>query len=213
MAMSKIVRNIEFLKEILTGKSYAECAKKHGVSAACVSSNVRGVLKILKSYTDIDISNSSNVNYLREKKEEIQKYLSQPLPKVSITPLAREYLRIKLGKHYIRHPNQVASLWEDIIKSRGRYIKPQDALSIQKWLASEGYFVGNIMTDEMEIFALDTLKNSLQSATSQNGLYSFSIKEIKKLKKNSFIALAEISRGDHKAMQEVFIELRLRHKQ
>ena len=45
MDTSTVTRNILILKEVLSGKTYAECAKKFNISLASVTTNIRSLLK------------------------------------------------------------------------------------------------------------------------------------------------------------------------
>ncbi len=85
MDTSTVTRNILILKEVFSGKTYAECAKKFNMSLTSVTTNIRSLLKHLKEHTDINVLEATSFSYVLEKKEEIEKYLDKPFPKTIIT--------------------------------------------------------------------------------------------------------------------------------
>ena len=144
MPTSLYETNIAILKEALTGKSYQECAKEFKITN--VSQYIRSFLDALREHTDIDIISSASYAYIHEKKKEIKKYLDASLPKVSITKAAKAYLQENFGKYYAKDPAKVAASWEKATKVFTSFRERRNLLSIQNWLASEGYMVGDIVT-------------------------------------------------------------------
>ena len=67
--------------------------------------------------------------------------------------------------------------------------------SIQNWLASEGYMVGDIVTDEMLDFAWLALKSGIESLNLTKEQNTFAVKKIEK------------GKGTHKSTRKLAIEL------
>src|SRR5215204_2306041 len=99
--MSVIARNKELLKSVLIdGLSYPECATKyHLIHSGSVSAAVRSMVEMLKEHTDIEIDSNGSYAYVVQQKEKILQYLDNPMPKVSIVPAVKEYLKKKFGKY------------------------------------------------------------------------------------------------------------------
>ena len=208
MDTSTVARNISILEEVLSGKMYAECAKKFAISLPTVSSSIRSLLKLLKEHTDIELSESLSYSYLHEKKEEIKKYLAEPFPKTPITPSARAYLQKKFGKHYARHPDKVAAEWTEIGKAFNYFSARRDILSIQTWLASEGYIVGNLLTDAMLDFAFAMLEEALIPIQAHTDTHSFVVKKVERSGwKTKLIVHAEIGQNDHRVLRQFSIDV------
>ena len=200
--------NIAILKEALAGKSYQECAKQFQISVANVSQYIRTFLDALREHTDIDIISSASYAYIHEKKKEIKKYLKAPIPKVSITKAAKAYLNQKFGKYYAKDPAKVAATWSDATKVFTSFRDRRNLLSIQNWLASEGYMVGDVITDAMLDFAWATLRSSLEPVNLEEGQNTFVVKKIERSSwQKKLIVHAEIGQDQHKATRKFAIEL------
>ena len=211
MDTSTVTRNILILKEVFSGKTYAECAKKFNMSLASVTTNIRSLLKHLKEHTDINVLEASSFSYVLEKKEEIEKYLDKPFPKTIITKNATAYLQQKFTKYFASHPEKVASHWDEVRDSFNRYRQWRDILSIQRWLASEGYLVGNVVTDAMLDFVFETLKKTLSSINACDEKYSLVVKKVERQThyktRAKAIVQAEIGEGKHRTTRQFSIEL------
>jgi hypothetical protein len=202
------MRNIAIMQEVLSGESYAECAKKFNMSVSSVSNSIRTILKLLREHTDIDVLESSSYGYVLEKKAEIKRYLTTPFPKTTITPSARDYLQEKFGKYYASDPGKVAATWTDIAKAFRNFSAQRDLLSIQRWLASEGHLVGNVLTDAMLDFAWEALKDGLSSVKTDQNEYSFVIKKVERTGwKTKLVLHAEIKQNDHQVVRRFSIDL------
>jgi hypothetical protein len=202
------MRNVGIMQEVLSGKDYGECAKKFNISVASVANSIRFTLKLLREHTDIDVLESSNYGYVLEMKAEIKKYLTEPFPKTTITPSAREYLQEQFGKYYASTPSKVAAAWMDITKAFNHFRAQRDLLSIQRWLASEGHLVGNVLTDTMLNFAWEALKEGLSSVKADQGEYSFAIKKVERTGwKTKLVVHAEIKQKDHQVVRRFLIDL------
>jgi DNA-binding NarL/FixJ family response regulator len=59
-----VMRNVAILEAVLSGQDYASCAKIFNISVATIANSLRTTLKLLKEHTDIDIAESSSVDYL-----------------------------------------------------------------------------------------------------------------------------------------------------
>lgn len=205
---STIMRNIKIIKEVLYGKSYAECSDQFGLTVPTIGNAIRLTLELLKEHTDIDVSPSASYYYVLEKQNEIKKFLSEPFPKVNITYAAKIYLRETYGKYYARDPKKVVDRWSDITKKFNYYRSRSDLISIQNWLASEGYFVGNVITEPMLNFALNTLKDNLALINKEQDDCSFVIKKINRTGwKTKLMISAEIKQGDHKVTRQFSLDL------
>ena len=206
MPTSLYETNIAILKEALTGKSYQECAKEFKITN--VSQYIRSFLDALREHTDIDIISSASYAYIHEKKKEIKKYLDASLPKVSITKAAKAYLQENFGKYYAKDPAKVAASWEKATKVFTSFRERRNLLSIQNWLASEGYMVGDIVTDEMLDFAWAALKSGIESLNLTKEQNTFAVKKVEKSSwQKKLIIQAEIGKGAHKSTRKLAIEL------
>jgi hypothetical protein len=208
MDTTTVERNIAIVEAVLSGSDYTECAKKFNISAASIANSVRAILKLLKEHTDIDIVESASYAYIVEKKDEVKKYLAGSFPKTPLTPTARSYLQKKFGKYYAREPDKLVAEWEAISKAFNPFSAQRDLLSIQKWLASEGYLVGNILTDEMIDFAWNTLTESLSLVAAKKDQYSFVIKKVERTGwKTKLVIHAEMTQDDHQVTRRFAIDL------
>src|SRR6516162_3459882 len=108
------MRNVHLLNEILSGKSLAECAREFNMSIATIASSLRSILRHLKEYTSIDIEESSNYAYILSKSESIKESLTEPFPRVTISPSAKDFLLKTFGKDYARCPQEIAAKWQEI---------------------------------------------------------------------------------------------------
>ena len=206
--MSTVMRNVAIMEEVLAGFDYDSCAKKFNISSPSVANSIRSTIKVLKEHTDIDILESSSYGYVIEKKEEIKKYLTSPFPKTSITPSAKKYLIKNYGKYYAREPGKVAADWATINKAFNRFSAWRDLGSIQDWLASEGFLVGNVLTDAMLDFAWSALQERLTSIETEQGDCSFKIKNVERTGwKNKLVMHAEIGEKGHKVIRKFSIDL------
>jgi hypothetical protein len=202
------MRNVAIMQEVLIGKDYKECAKQFNMSVASVSNSIRTLLKLLREHTDIDVLESSSYGYVLEKKAEIKKYLAEPFPKTTITPSAREYLQANFGKYYASTPSKVAAAWTEITKVFNHFSEQRDLTSIQRWLASEGCLVGNILTDAMLNFAWEALEKGLSSLKADQDEYSFVIKKVEKTGwKTKLVVHAEIKQKDRQVLRRFSIDL------
>ena len=176
-----------------------------------VANNARSLLKHIKEHTDINILETSCFSYLLEKKEEIEKYLDEPFPKVIMTKNASAYLQEKFTKYFAYHPEKVASHWDEVRDSFNKYRQGHDILSIQQWLASEGYLVGNIVTDAMLDFVFETLKKTLSSINACDEKCSLVVKKVERQThykaRVKAIVQAEIGEGKHRTTRQFSIEL------
>jgi len=205
---STVMRNVAIMQEVLSGKSYGECAKKFNMSVASVSNSIRTTLKLLREHTDIDVLESSSYGYVLEKQEEIKKYLLGPFPKTTITPSAKRFLQERFGKYYARETGKVAAAWMDITKAFNHFSAQRDLSSIQRWLASEGHLVGNILTDAMLDFAWEALKERLSSISADQGPYSFVIQKVERTGwKTKLVVHAEIKQKGHQVVRRFSIDL------
>lgn len=208
MNTSTIVRNIRILEEVLSGKMYADCAKNFNISVPSVINNIRSLLNLLKEHTDIELTESLSYSYLLEKKDTIKKYLAEPFPKTLITANAKSYLVKKFGKHYARQPDKVAAHWTEIVKDFNFYNQRRDILSIQNWLASEGYIVGNLVTNAMLDFAFSTMQEVLTNTKAKTDTHSFEIKKVERSSwQKKLIVQAEIAQRDHRVLCQFAIDV------
>lgn len=206
--MSTVMRNMAIMEEVLAGGDYATCARKFNISTASVSNAIRSTMVLLKEHTDIEIVESSSYSYVIEMQEEIKKYLASPFPKTAITSLAKMYLRKNYGKYYAREPEQVAADWATVNNAFNRYNEWRDVASIQDWLASEGFLVGNVLTESMLDFAWQSLQEGLSSLETVQGDWSFKVKKVERTGwKNKLVMHAEIGEKGHKVTRQFSIDL------
>jgi hypothetical protein len=202
------MRNVGVLQEVLSGKSFAECATKFSMSNATIATSIRSILRHLKEYTSIDIEESSNYEYLHSKKEEIKKSLAEPFPTVLISPSAKDFLLKTFGKDYARRPKDIAAKWQEIKSNFNMFTARRELQSIQKWLASEGHLVGDMVTDDMFDFVFSALRDQLLSMDIQHEKHSLVIEKFERSQwKNRFIVQAKISEQDHQVTRRFAIEL------
>lgn len=206
--MSVIARNKAILEEVLAGSNYAKCAMKFNVSLATVTSAIRSTIKLLREYTDIDIMETTSYDYIVEHQNIIRKALDSPMPKTTISPQAKIWLKNKFGKYFARDPARVAMEWKEICHTFNHFNERRDRDSIQKWLASEGFMVGNILTESMLNFAWESLEKALQPVNTEQEGYSFRITKVEKsFSYNRLIVNAEIGEKEHKSSRRFAIEL------
>lgn len=211
--MSAIVRNKELLKSILVdGLSYAECVKKYQLTgASSVSGAIRSIVDMLKEHTDIEVESNASYAYIVQQKEKLLHYLDKPMPKVTIVPAAKTYLNKKYGKYYASIPKQVAEDWDEITKVFTYYRHERERYSIQRWLASEGYLVGNFVDQEMLSVAHEAMIQQLEKLNFNKGDIKFEIKKIdiysQSDKKASLVFEAELASGKHVTERRFRIEL------
>ncbi len=155
--MSTFARNKAMLEAILAGQSYEECAATHHLGKPATLAAVRHLLMALKEHTDIDIGISTSPDHLRQHKKAILKALKKPIPNTHITDNAKALLKYRFGKYYGGRAKDVTAAWEEIKQNFLAYHESRDLVSIQRWLASEGYFVGDYVTDEMRAFAYEQI--------------------------------------------------------
>jgi len=205
---STVMRNVSVLQEVLSGKSFAECATKFNMSNATIATSIRNILRHLKEYTSIDIEESSNYEYIQSKKEEIKKGLAGPFPTVLIAPAAKNYLLKTFGKDYARRPKDIAAKWQEIKSSFNPFTARRELQSIQKWLASEGHLVGDMVTDDMLDFMYSALKDRLLSMDIHHEKHSLVIEKVERSQwKTRLIVQAKISEQDHQVTRRFAIEL------
>jgi len=186
---STVMRNVSVLQEVLSGKSFAECATKFSMSNATIVNSIRSILRHLKEYTSIDIEESSNYGYLQSKKEEIERSLTEPFPTVLISPSAKDFLLKTFGKDYARNPKDIAAKWQEIKSNFNMFTARRELQSIQKWLASEGHLVGDIVTDDMFDFVFSALRDQLLSMDVKHEKHSLVIEKVERSQwKNGFRA-------------------------
>jgi hypothetical protein len=202
------MRNVAILEAVLSGKDYAACAKIFNISLISVSNNIRMTIRLLKEHTDIDMLESSSYSYILEKRDEIKKFLFSPFPKTTITPAAKTYLQNKFGKYYARDPGKIAAVWPDISNAFNRYTERRHTLSIQNWLALEGYMVGNVLTSAMLDFTWEALQKELNGIKADKGDYSLLIKKVERTGwKSKLVMQIEIKEKDHQATRQFSIDL------
>lgn len=208
MDTSTVMRNAAIMEDVLSGKDYSTCAKKYNISTPSVSNAIRSTLKLLKEYTDIDIVESASYNYLIENEDRIKKALASPFPKTTLTPSAKSYLKNKFGKYFAHEPGKIAAEWPIINNAFNRFTERRDIASMQDWLASEGFLVGNILTNTMLDFAWDTLQKGLCSIKTEQGESSFMIKKVDRTGwKNKLVMYADMEENGHKVTRQFSIEL------
>ena len=202
------MRNIAIIKDVLSGHDYATCANRFNISVPSVSNSLRTLLSLLKEYTDIDIMESSSHAYILEKRDDIIKALSQPFPKVTLTPDAKAFLKNKYGKYFACDPAKIAAEWSTVDKAFNHYSAMRDVQSIQHWLSHEGYLVGNVLTDDMLDFTWKTIKDAMSSMSVTEGDHSFTIKKIEPTGwKTKLVFQAEIMQKDHIVTRRFSIDL------
>lgn len=203
-----VMRNIAIIKDVLSGHDYATCANRFHMSVPSVSNSLRALLGLLKEYTDIDIMESSSYTYILEKRDDIVKALSQPFPKVALTPDAKTFLKNTYGKYFARDPAKIASEWTTVEQAFHRFSARRDVQSIQNWLSHEGYLVGNVLTDDMLSFAWKTIKDAMSSISMTEGDHSFMITKIEPTAwKTKLVFQAEIKQKDHVVTRRFSIDL------
>ena len=208
METSTVMRNVRLLQEIISGKSFADCATEFNMSNATIVNSLRSILRHLKEYTSIDIEESSNYEYILSKRESIKECLTEPFPKVTISPSAKNYLLKAFGKDYARHPKEIAAKWQEIKSSFNIYSARRELQSIQKWLASEGYLVGDIVTDSMLDFVFSALKENLLAIDIHHENHSLDFEKIEQTQlKTKLIVQAKIREKDHQVTRRFMIEL------
>ena len=206
--MSIIPRNVDIMNDVLSGKDYTACAKKFNISTASVSNSIRAVLVLLKEHTDIDVLDSSSYSYVMEKQKEIKKALTRPFPKTSITPSAKAYLKSKFGKYFAGEPATIVTEWETVYKAFNRFTERRDIVSIQNWLASEGFLVGNVLTETMLDFSWDAIQNGLSSIAVEQGESAFTVTHVERTGwATKLVMHAEIGEKDHKVTRKFSIDL------
>jgi hypothetical protein len=203
-----VMRNIAIIKDVLSGHDYATCASRFNISVPSVSNSLRTLLSLLKEYTDIDIMESSSHAYILEKRDDITKALSQPFPKVTLTPDAKSFLKTQYGKYFARDPAKIAADWPTVDRAFNYFSARRDALSIQNWLSHEGYLVGNVLTDDMLDFTWKTMKDAMNLISVTEGDHSFTIKKIEPTAwKTKLVFQAEIKQNDHMVTRRFSIDL------
>lgn len=203
-----VMRNIAIIKDVLSGHDYATCANRFHMSVPSISNSLRALLGLLKEYTDIDIMESSSYTYILEKKDDIIKALSQPFPKVTLTPDAKAFLKHTYGKYFARDPSKIAAEWTMIEQSFNRFTARRDLQSIQHWLSHEGYLVGNVLTDDMLDFTWKSIKDAMSSIGVTEGDHSFTITKMEPTAwKTKLVFQAEIKQKDHIVTRRFSIDL------
>jgi len=205
--MSKIERNKEILKSVLAGDSYAVCAERYSVSLSTVSTSIRLLIGKLKEHTDLPVEVTSNREYLLENKEIIENYMNYALPKTHLTQFSRSLLKDLFGKYYASEPAKVAENWTNLLEKRLRgYPRYRDRKSIEKWLVSEGFLVPGVVTKEMVLFVLDTVKEKIAGLKKQKGDYACHVKDIEQ-DDSTFIASIEVRYKEHVVLKQFSFEL------
>jgi len=146
---STFLRNKAILIDTLSGLDRFACAKKHHVAVPTVGAAMRSVLDCLIEHTEIAIQPSVAESYLKTHKDTILRHLAEPMPKVHLTPYAKTVLKARFGNYYARIPKEVAVNWDEVHEKVSSYDKQRDRLSIMQWLCSEGYLVGDFVSDAM----------------------------------------------------------------
>ena len=166
---------------------------------------------MLKEHTDIEIESNGSYAYVVEHKKKLLLYLNKPMPKVNIVPAVKAYLKEKFGKYYASMPKKAAEDWEEMTKVFTHYRHERERYSIQRWLASEGYLVGNYVSREMLSIAHEAIIQKLQDLNFKKGDIKFEIKKIDihamSDKKASLVFEAELSSGKHTTERRFKIEL------
>ncbi len=202
------MRNVRLLEEILAGKSFADCATEFNVSNATVANSIRSIIRHLKEYTSIDIEESSNYEYIQTKRESLTKCLTEPFPKVTISPSAKDFLLQTFGKDYARRPKEIAARWQEVKSRFNIFSARREFTSIQKWLASEGYLVGDIVTESMLDFVFSALEEKLLAIDIHQENHSLGIEKVEQTQvKTRLIVQAKIREKDHQVTRRFIFEL------
>lgn len=204
--MSYFDRNKSILQAILAGQSYAECVATHTLAKAAVMTVVRNILKTLKEHTDLSINICTSPAYLRQHREAILQALQTPIPTTPITHTAKAYLKQRFGKYYSGLAKEVAAAWSEVYKNFHATRESRDLLSMQAWLASEGYLVGDYISAEMSNFAYGQLAERVQDMNTKDGPLSLEVLDIHH-DRTGLMLQVSLTKGDHKVTQKVAIKL------
>jgi hypothetical protein len=206
MMQTTFERNKQILMDVLSGTSFDICAQQHHITRPTVSNAIRTVLDSLVEHTEYSLSVSTTLDFLQENKAVILHHLKEPIPIVPITTSAKALLQEKFGRFYARVPEKVAEQWPACIASLNYYHHKRDINSIQQWLASEGYLVGNYVNEAMQEFANDVLLRDLSNYSKTENEVGFTIDHIKQ-QGNALILETTLTKGTHRAKRRWCIEM------
>ena len=204
--MSLFERNMAILQAVLAGQSYAECATTHALTKTAAMTAVRSILKALKEHTDITLNICTSPEYLRQHHEAILRALEAPVPTTSITHSAKAYLKQRFGKYYTSRAKEVAAAWPEIQKNFHATRESRDLLSMQTWLASEGYLVGDCVTDEMRDFAYEQLSKRVEGLDVREKRLRLSVKEVD-VDASGLTLKVALAYGDHVVDKKIALKM------
>lgn len=201
-------RSIAAIKLVFQGHSYQEIGEKFGVTKVTVGQGVRQLVDTLKEYTDLDIISSSDYAYIQQNKEAILQALNMPFPKRSIYPEARAMLKKHYGNDFAAKAHEIAKNWDQVKSYFNVWRHSRDILSIQSWLASEGFLVGDYISEDMLKFCFKTLQEQLPNVESTADGFYFKIDAVEKGYSDRQLGVNfTLQQGDHKVSRRFRIEM------
>ena len=128
------------------------------------------------------------------------------MPRVTLSANAKQALVQLFGKYYARDPQQVYAEWERVEQHLWGYQHQRTLKSIRKWLASEGFLLGDFATNDMQAFAQKALINALTNCAQTDCDYTFRIDDMT-INDRWLLLHTTLARKDHQAKRRWMLEL------
>lgn len=167
--LSTQTRNIEILKASLDRQMPEDIAKTYNMSTASINMCTTEALRMLNRY-GADLPVTADKQVLGERKDEILKAIkSTKLPKTTIMLSVHHYLKERFGDKDARKAKDVAAAWDDEVDRKfSTCNQNRERNSIMRWLASEGYYVGDYLNEHYTKVLFESIGKYLEDFKSQD---------------------------------------------
>ena len=199
MVAMSIDRRLGLLRSFLEGRSLIDIANEFQfTTAATASGAVRTSIEFLNNYSEIQYPVSSSYEKLSPHKADMMNAIeNNKMPKVPIGHTVHHYLKGKFGHDYPKKAKEVAEKWDELSKDFWRGYDSRDRNTMRAWLASEGYFVGNYLTDKETRFVMEVVSDKLKGTAKSVSQKTVTVKDCRKYD-NELLVEFDFNRGDGK---------------